>query len=160
MGISTGGMTLLHMATEQPSRVEAMVLIGATPYFPEQARAIMREDSKSATPEALQFYRKCAARGETQAQELARQFGAFKDSYEDMNFTAPLLSTIKARTLIVQGDRDEFFPVNIPVEMYRAIPGSALWIIPFGGHVPIFGAHAREFQDVVLPFIQGERAPR
>src|SRR5436309_5552444 len=38
MGISTGGMTLLHMATQQPSRVEAMVLIGATIYFPEQAR--------------------------------------------------------------------------------------------------------------------------
>lgn len=42
MGISTGGMTLIHMATQQPSRVEAMVLIGATIYFPEQARAIMR----------------------------------------------------------------------------------------------------------------------
>ena len=41
MGISTGGMTLLHMATSQPERLEAMVLIGATTYFPEQARAIM-----------------------------------------------------------------------------------------------------------------------
>ena len=43
MGISTGGMTLLHMATQQRDRVEAMVLIGATSYFPEEARAIMRE---------------------------------------------------------------------------------------------------------------------
>ena len=30
MGISTGGMTLLHMATRQPERIDAMVLIGAT----------------------------------------------------------------------------------------------------------------------------------
>lgn len=76
-----------------------------------------------------------------------------------MNFTAPLLGTIKARTLIVHGDRDELFPVSIPVEMYRALPASALWIIPHGDHVPIFGAHARAFQDIVLPFLRGERAP-
>ena len=31
-------MTLLHMATQQPERVEAMVLVGPTIYFPEQAR--------------------------------------------------------------------------------------------------------------------------
>lgn len=161
MGISSGGMTLLHMATRQPSRVEAMVLIGATPYFPKEARAIMREASQGATPpEVLQLFRQCAARGDAQVQELVRQFGEFKDSYEDMNFTAPYLGTIKARTLIVHGDRDEFFPVSIPVEMYRAVPSSALWIIPQGGHVPIFGAHAREFQDVVIPFLREERGPR
>jgi pimeloyl-ACP methyl ester carboxylesterase len=33
MGISTGGMTLIHMATSQPERIEAVVLIGATHYF-------------------------------------------------------------------------------------------------------------------------------
>ena len=161
MGISTGGMTLLHMATRQPSRVEAMVLIGATHYFPEQARVIMRKESqRDPTPQDLQYYRECVARGDSQIRELAKQFGEFKDSYEDMNFTAPLLGTIKARTLIVHGDRDEFFPVSIPVEMYRSIPGSALWIIPHGDHVPILGAHAREFQEVVVPFLQGKRAPR
>jgi pimeloyl-ACP methyl ester carboxylesterase len=36
MGISSGGMTLIHIATQQPARVEAMVLIGATSYFPER----------------------------------------------------------------------------------------------------------------------------
>ena len=149
------------MATRQPSRVDAMVLVGATHYFPEQAREIMRKEShRGPTPQDLQYFRECAARGDSQARELAKQFGDFKDSYEDMNFTAPLLGTIKARTLIVHGDRDEFFPVHIPVEMYRAIPGSALWIIPHGDHVPIFGAHAREFHDVAFPFLRGERATR
>jgi pimeloyl-ACP methyl ester carboxylesterase len=38
MGMSTGGMALLHMATLQPERVEAMVLVSATSHFPE-ARA-------------------------------------------------------------------------------------------------------------------------
>jgi pimeloyl-ACP methyl ester carboxylesterase len=39
MGIGTGGMTLLHMATSQRERIDAMVLFGATTYFPAQARA-------------------------------------------------------------------------------------------------------------------------
>jgi pimeloyl-ACP methyl ester carboxylesterase len=56
------------------------------------------------------------------------------NSYDDMNFTAPCLSTIQARTLIVHGDRETLFPVEIPVNLYRAIPDAALWIIPGGDH--------------------------
>jgi pimeloyl-ACP methyl ester carboxylesterase len=43
IGMSLGAKTLLHVATLQPDRVEAMVLVSATPYFPEQARKMMRE---------------------------------------------------------------------------------------------------------------------
>src|ERR1051325_4189622 len=39
VGLSLGAKTLLHIATQQPSRVAAMVLVSAAPYFPEQARA-------------------------------------------------------------------------------------------------------------------------
>ena len=42
MGTSTGGMTLVHMATQQPSRPQALVLVAATIYFPEPAREIFR----------------------------------------------------------------------------------------------------------------------
>ena len=42
LGISAGGNILLHMAAAQPDRVKAMVLVSATPYYPAQARAIMR----------------------------------------------------------------------------------------------------------------------
>jgi pimeloyl-ACP methyl ester carboxylesterase len=155
MGISTGGMTLLHMATQQPSRVEAMVLIGATIYFPEQARVIMRQCTvESLTPEDYERLRQIHKHGDEQIHALRRQFYGFKDSYDDMNFTGPYLSTITARTLIVHGDRDAFFPVPIPVEMYRSIPNSALWIIPEGEHVPIFDAQA-PFVATALRFLAG-----
>src|SRR5262245_27172721 len=42
IGVSSGGMTLLHMATQQPGRIESMVLVGATIYFPEPCRAFQR----------------------------------------------------------------------------------------------------------------------
>jgi pimeloyl-ACP methyl ester carboxylesterase len=48
IGLSMGGNTLLHMATLQPDRIEAIVLVSATMYFPEQARAIWT--SSSTTP--------------------------------------------------------------------------------------------------------------
>jgi pimeloyl-ACP methyl ester carboxylesterase len=156
MGISTGGMTLLHLATSMAERVEAMVLIGATSYFPEQAREIMRRshpDSMSA--QELERAASMHAGGAAQARALRAQFHAFKDSYDDMNFTAPLLSTIRARTLIVHGDRDVFFPVEIPLEQYRAIPHSYLWIVPNGGHVPLGTARRTEFLRIAFLFLSG-----
>lgn len=136
-GHSTGGMTLLHMATTAPDRVSAMAVLGATTYFPEQARQMMRMLSPDSMPPG---YRQEMARNhgsEERADELMRQFSAFQDSYEDMNFTPPLLSTISARTLIVHGDRDMFFPVTIPLGMYDAIPEAYLMVLPNWGHAAI-----------------------
>lgn len=157
MGMSSGGMTLIHMATQQPGRVEAMVLIGATTYFPEQARVIMRRSvPDNLTAEEREEWGRCSSRGNAQTREVLLQFHRMKDSYDDMNFTEPYLSTITARTLIVHGDRDEFFPVDIAVGMYRAIPHSALWIIPNSGHIPILGALAPVFQEEALAFLGSE----
>lgn len=45
IGLSMGGNIVLHMATMPPDRIEAMVVVSAALYFPEQARAIMRQIS-------------------------------------------------------------------------------------------------------------------
>ena len=141
MGMSSGGMTLLHMATTQPSRIDTMVLISATSHFPDQARAIMRRASFNTMPESVRdMYRECAKRGDEQIRHLIAHFNALHENYDDMNFTPQDLSKIMARTLVVHGDRDGFFPVEIPVSLYRGIPDAALWIIPGGDHVPIYEA--------------------
>ncbi len=72
-----------------------------------------------------------------------------------MSFTEPALQTITARTLIVHGDRDLFFPVALPVQVYGAIPDSYLWIVPNGSHVPIFEPQGRDFTRLALEFLQG-----
>jgi pimeloyl-ACP methyl ester carboxylesterase len=155
MGMSSGGMTLLHMATSQPERIDSMVLISATTHFPDQARAIMRRASFGTMPQQVQaMYRECAKRGDEQIRQLLTQFNALHDNYEDMNFTAQSLSTITARTLVVHGDRDNFFPVEIPMNIYRSIPDAALWIIPGGDHVPIYDSGV-PFTSTVLRFLDG-----
>lgn len=104
-----------------------------------------------------EFARKLHKRGDEQIKALRMQFHNLKDSYDDMNFTAPFLSTIQARTFIVHGDRDAFFPVNVPVEMYESIPKSYLWIIPHGDHVPIDEPeNGQVFVRLALDFLQGK----
>ena len=133
IGMSAGANTLLHMATQQPSRIVSMIHVSGTPRFPDQARAIMR-----------------ATTGED---PLSRHARAFADDYEDMNFTAARLSAITAKTLIVHGDRDPLYPVEQAVELFRGIPNSSLWVVPNGGHGPIFGEQAAAFVTTSRSFL-------
>ncbi|HEY2738704.1 MAG TPA: alpha/beta hydrolase [Thermoanaerobaculia bacterium] len=155
IGLSLGAKTLLHVATQQPSRVEAMVLVSATPYFPEQARAIMRQVTEENHSEAewMQM-RQWHPQGDEQIRKIWRQMHGFADSYDDMNFTPPYLSTITARTLIVHGDRDPLYPAHLALDMFSAIPRSSLWIVPNGGHGPIFGEMAERFVETALRFLR------
>jgi len=154
VGISAGGNVLLHMATSQPQRVKAIVLVSATPYFPAQARAIMRRYPETLPPEEWDRLRGSHPQGDTQIKALRESAAAFADSYDDMNFTPPYLSTIQARTLIVQGDRDPLYPAEISVEMAKAIPNASLWIIPHAGHGPVIGARWSEFIKTSAAFLR------
>ena len=151
IGVSMGGNILLHVATLEPERIEAMVLVSATMYFPEQARAIMRafpvEHQPASEWETMRHRHK---HGDEQIRALWEQCRALKDSLDDMNFTPAELARIMASTLIVYGDRDPFYPVEMAVEMYRAIPHAALWVVPGGGHGPIFREATPAFVEAAL----------
>jgi pimeloyl-ACP methyl ester carboxylesterase len=152
LGVSTGGIALLHVATRAPSRLEALVLVGAAPYFTEQARK--RVQSIVADKEGtLKYLAHFATRGDEQATSLLRQFSAFASAVDDPAFTPPQLAAIQARTLIVYGDRDEFFPVEQALQLYRAIPHAYLRIYPNGDHEPIYRrAAVAEFSAQLLDF--------
>jgi len=156
IGLSMGAKTLLHMATQQPDRIDAMVLVSATPYFPAAARAAMAQVTSDRFTEAeWTAHRQRHVHGDDQIRMLFDQMRALKDHHDDMAFTPPLLATITARTLIVHGDRDPLYPVELALEMYRAIPASALWVVPNGGHGPIFGGMAAEFVRVAVDYLSG-----
>ena len=156
IGVSMGGNILLHMATMQPDRIEAMVVVSATMYFPEQARAIMRQvlTAENQPSEEWETMRKRHKLGDEQIRAIWEWSHGMAESYDDMNFTPPSLSRISAPTLIVYGDRDFLYPVEMGVEMYRAIPQSALWVVPNGGHGPIFFDAAAQFAQMALTFFR------
>jgi pimeloyl-ACP methyl ester carboxylesterase len=154
VGVSGGGNVLLHLATQQPERLKAMVLVSATSYFPDQARPIMRQHPESLSEQEWETMRRRHPGGDAQIQALLASTTAFAESYDDMNFTSDQLSTIQAHTLIVQGNRDPLYPVEISVQMAKAIPQSSLWIIPGGGHGPIGGERWPEFVKTALAFLR------
>lgn len=47
-----------------------------------------------------------------------------------------------------------FYPVQLAVDMYTAIPRSALWVVPNAGHGPIAGALAEPFAAAAREFLQ------
>lgn len=134
VGYASGGMTLLHMATQQPHRIEAMSLWGATPYLPEQCRASQRsvsfEQVQRDSPKWLDGIRKQHPGGDDQIRVLVQNYRTMGETYGDMNFTPDHLSTITAPTQILHGDRDALFPIDIPVTLYQAIPNASLMILP------------------------------
>ena len=158
IGMSGGALTLLHMATQQPDRVSAQVLIDATSHYPPEARALMSQVTEATRTEAeWAMMRGLHQHGDDQIRALWRQGGGFKDSYVDMSFTAPHLSTITAPTLIVHGDRDPLYPVRMALELYDAIPASWLWVVPNGGHLSIVAENLTdEFVETTTAFFRGE----
>jgi pimeloyl-ACP methyl ester carboxylesterase len=154
IGMSAGANTLLHMATQQPSRIEAMIHVSGTPLFPEPARSIMRTMTEDGRSEAeWTEMRSRHKHGDDQIRALWRHARGFADDRQDMNFDAASLAAITARVLVVHGDRDPLYPVELAVELYRAIHASALWVVPNGGHGPIFGDLAGPFVTTAATFL-------
>jgi pimeloyl-ACP methyl ester carboxylesterase len=161
MGISMGGVTLLHMATQQLDRIDSMVLIGTASYRSADGREIARSTDAYAIPDdQMRRFREIHKHGDQQIISLVEWSRKAADDYQDINFTPPYLSTIKANTLIVHGERDRRVSVSIALEMYQAIPKSLLWVVPNGGHVPIRDSYEENFIEVAEAFLLGQMTPR
>jgi len=161
IGLSGGGIALLHMATLQPARVQSMVLVSTPPYFPPQAKAIQRRYSEDMIPESQRAaIRAFHEGGEQQFQALIEHTRRMAVNDEDVMFTPAVLGRVTADTLIVFGDRESvgaepLYPVSLAFELHAAIKGAFLWVVPNGGHGPIFGAHAAAFASASIAFLRG-----
>ncbi|MCE9575364.1 MAG: alpha/beta hydrolase [Deltaproteobacteria bacterium] len=158
IGQSLGAKTLLHLATLAPDRVDAMILAGAAPRVPDATRALMAQIAnaplEAATRDALATRHRA-----DQLDAMWRQPATFAADRTDLAFTAADLAAITARTLIVHGDRDELYPVELAVELYRAIPRASLWVIPDAGHDAIFTAARDGFAARATAFLFDRSAP-
>jgi pimeloyl-ACP methyl ester carboxylesterase len=144
VGFSGGGCTLLQMAYNCPEKIKSMTIVSAAPYFPQETRDIMKQFSmQHKTEEEWTAMRNLHFHGDEQIQMLWDQASAF--SSDDMNFTPEMLSKITSKTLVVQGDRDPLYPIELTIEMYKSIPDAYLWIVPNGGHVPVSADSTQEF---------------
>lgn len=165
IGHSAGGNTLVHMATQQPARVEAMVLIAGGHRLLSSARKYVRDTSAY---EGLSDAQRAARLrvqpgGEAQIRSLLNALRGLADDYDDMSFTPERLSQICARALLVWGDHDPYYPIEVAIELYQAIPNAAHWVVPFQGHVPLWPEWggspqaAADFPAVVTRFLNDSK---
>src|SRR5205823_2634942 len=122
-GFSFGGQVALRMAALQPERVEAMVVIAGDHRLIGSAKQTLEDDLRIGLPSGwyLDEVRTWHPGGENQVQQLWRQ-GLAASLAGDFAMPDASLATIRARTLIIQGDRDDFYPLEVPLELYRKIP--------------------------------------
>ena len=153
IGGSSGGMTLLHLNIMQPERFKSVIAIGAQIYFSEYTREWLTKRGQDSAN--VKFMESATEQhGAEKAVVLARQFWQNLKLYGDPSFTPDILSTIKAKGLVVQGDNDEAVPLQQALEMHQYIPNSRLWIVPNGGHLPhLEPDNQSEFLKVSLEFL-------
>jgi len=157
LGASAGGLTLLQLSLDDPSALEAMILVGVGTHFPAACQASMANtNADDFAPEWWEIMRDRHSRGDDQIRELAAYLRGLATADGDVDFTAEKLADVQTQTLIVQGDSDWCFPPPLVADMQQAIPGSALWVIPNGEHVPILGSRAPRFLEVALAFFKGD----
>jgi pimeloyl-ACP methyl ester carboxylesterase len=164
VGMSLGAKTLLHVASLAPERIEAMVLVSPAPRFPEATRAIFRAASEAEHgQEEWDAMRLQHPGGDDQIRALWALPGRFAGDLEDHALDQADLAKIQARTLVVAGDSDPLYPVELAVEIFRGIPRCSLAVVPGGGHGPIFATPDKDertpFRAMVSTFFAGRAKP-
>ena len=152
IGCSAGGCILQYMSTAQPTRLEAMILESCGSYFSAQTRSALYAWAKS-DDAALALNQHHHLHGLRQMRTLVNQLPQI---IEDYGAHPPDVAKFTAQTLIVLGDRDPLYPVQMAVELYTAIANAELWIIPGEGHACIVekpDKYAAPFIDTALTFL-------
>ena len=153
-GYSDGGVVALGLAIRHPDIVGKLAILGAhagsieTAYGKASYEQFLKLPDDFAPPILKEPYERVAPDKSRwpvlvrKIKELGRNFQGFRE--DD-------LRAIKARTLIMQGDRDGVKPEHA-VAMMRAIPDSQLAILPDGDHFILFTRSAAVVETLITFF--------
>lgn len=156
MGHSSGGMCLLFLGTRYPQVVRTLTLVNATYTFDEHARRHMLYVANELAPKSEAVAQSDRVHGVHKGngywKVLTEAFRQFTRDPDELPFTPRDLGAITKPVFVLHGDRDLFFPVNIPVTMYQSMPNAELCIVPMAGHdVPV--SHFELFIQLTTQFL-------
>ena len=154
MGASSGGIITLYLATLRPDLVKKAIIIGGHLYYFTHQREMYSKWSKDPDINLISRH------GKEKAILLRKQFIYGSQLYGDPSFTPDVLSTIRAKTLIIHGDHDDLAPIANALVMYENIPNSYLWIVPNMGHFPLppylDAKNQSDFVKRTMEFLHGD----
>lgn len=157
IGHSMGGRLAWRFAADHPDRVDRLVLVApdgfASPGF-EYGKApevpLVLGLMRHALPRALMRLNLAPAYADESAltDALVERYhdmllapgvrGALLDRMKQVSLRdpVPLLTRIRAPTLLVWGERDAMIPISNAADYLKAIPGARLVSLPGVGHLP------------------------
>jgi pimeloyl-ACP methyl ester carboxylesterase len=165
VGHSNGGRIAIHLAGHHPERVDKLILVDAAGIRPKRGlryyrRVGMAKTAKHAArflgPPGQALQRRVFAR--TASSDYANA-GPLRPTFvklvnEDLT---PLLSQIRASTLLIWGDQDDSTPLSDGQTMERLIPDAGLVVLKGAGHFSYidqpqrFGRVAAHFLAAPVP---------
>jgi pimeloyl-ACP methyl ester carboxylesterase len=139
-GYSMGGVVALGVAIRHPELVRKLAILGSSTlaikdaFEPENYKQFQSIPDEFAPPILKIPYDKIAP-DPTRWPVLVKKIKNMGNEFK--GYPEAEVKTIKARTLIMQGDRDGVRPERA-VELFRLIPNSQLAIFPGGDHFIMF----------------------
>ena len=157
IGWSDGGNIGIDLAIHHPARIKGIVAYGAN-INPAGLQNHFLNYLKTATPEEMQRdngsdFLALSAHPEhlpVIAEKIRNMW------LSEPNFTYAELSSIKTRTLIMDGAEEELIRPDHAKEIASAIPGAKLVMLPGVGHYAIF-KKPELWNKTVLSFLSGEK---
>ena len=163
VGLSMGGRIARNVALAHPRRVKSLTLANTSPGFdalsPEEVLKFVNE-RRYRTPDSAR--RLLGSRAHAGAHEaLLASFHALRnDSYLKaleasvaQDRAAPL-EKLAVPTLVLTGDEDRVYPLELTERMARRIPGAKLIVLEACGHLSNLEQPER-FNQVLLEFLKG-----
>ncbi len=161
LGSSMGGATALWLALTAPERVNKLIIF-RTSY--RSSPALHEGVQSMAEPETWRQWRMDRWMSEQHQpqggpdawMEVTRRVAeAFDPARTEHAHDLGDLATITHPTLLVTGDRDPVAPLDDMLDMYRAIPDAALWVMPNATHFMSTESWRRDaFQQEILRFLR------
>jgi pimeloyl-ACP methyl ester carboxylesterase len=169
VGLSWGGILAQEFYRQYQERVRSLVLAdtyagwrGSLPEAVWRQRLAACLTDSTGSPDALVTKFVPGALSDGAAPDVRERFAAIVREFHPVGFrlmslssavmdTRDLLPTIRAPTLVLWGQDDRRSPLHIGTQLYRAIPGAELAIIPRSGHLSnmeqpeTFNRHVRRF---------------
>ena len=176
LGWSLGGQVAMQWAVARPARVRRLILVASTPSFiaregwprgvPQTSLARFGDELSTAYALTLRRFLTLQVRGSdegrrtlTELRERLLERG--EPSREALraalalvtdNDLRPLLARVRARTLVIAGDRDVLVPLESTRALAMALPDAVHRTIVGAAHAP-FLSHPAAFRAALAGFI-------
>ena len=162
VGFSDGAITLLELAQRYPEVIVDMVVVGANYYNDEACLKAMEtlspENIEQNYPDwAATLENQHGSQGQGYWKDLARQLREMWLQYP--NFSQADLGRITVPALVMSGQHDQFGNINQTLDIYRAIKGSELCIVPGASH-PVLSQRPEITSLIILDYLARRRKRR